>query len=265
VNNRYIGALLISPFFIFIFLGGNYLAVFIMLISLIGIHEYFNAIKAKGFKPLFLISYVATVIYYVLLLFNRNGEHIGSFLVILTLVLLCIPVINIKFTFVDSALSLLAVLYVCIFFSFIPLINFKVGGNLLVWLVFITSWGCDVVAYYCGRAFGKRKLCPKVSPKKTIEGSIGGALGAAIITLLFGIFMEGKFHIMGLAHYAIIGLLCGVVSQFGDLVASSIKRYVGIKDYSHLIPGHGGILDRFDSIIFSSVVIYYYLTIIVNI
>lgn len=265
MNNRYLGALLISPFFIFIFLGGYYLAAFIMVISLIGIHEYFNAIKTKEFKPLTIICYAATVIYYALVIFNKNGNHIGSFLVILTLFLLCIPVINTKVTFIDSSLSLLGVLYVSVFFSFIPLINFKVGGNVLVWLVFITSWGCDTVAYYSGKFFGKRKLCPKVSPKKTIEGSIGGALGAAVITLLYGLIMESQFSIMNPVHYALIGLICGVLSQFGDLVASSIKRYVGVKDYSHLIPGHGGILDRFDSIIFSSVVIYYYLTIIVNI
>lgn len=236
-----------------------------MVISLIGIHEYFNAIKTKEFKPLTIICYAATVIYYALVIFNKNGNHIGSFLVILTLFLLCIPVINTKVTFIDSSLSLLGVLYVSVFFSFIPLINFKVGGNVLVWLVFITSWGCDTVAYYSGKFFGKRKLCPKVSPKKTIEGSIGGALGAAVITLLYGLIMESQFSIMNPVHYALIGLICGVLSQFGDLVASSIKRYVGVKDYSHLIPGHGGILDRFDSIIFSSVVIYYYLTIIVNI
>jgi len=265
VNNRYLGALLIAPFFIFIFLGNYYLAAFIMVISLIGIREYFNAIKSKDYKPSTLICYAATLIYYAILIYNKNGEHIGSFIIILTLVLLCIPVINIKYTFIDSSLSLLGVLYVAVFFSFIPLINFKAGGNILVWLVFITSWGCDTAAYYSGKAFGKRKLCPKVSPKKTIEGSVGGAIGAAIITLIFGLIMENKFTIMNPIHYAVIGLICGVMSQFGDLVASSIKRYVGIKDYSHLIPGHGGILDRFDSIIFSSVVIYYYLTIIVNI
>jgi phosphatidate cytidylyltransferase len=265
VNNRYIGALLISPFFIFVFLGDYYLAAFIMVISLIAMREFYNSIKTKNFKPSTIICYAASIIYYALLMINKNGDHLGSFLVILTLVLLCIPVINIKFSFIDSALSLLGVIYVSVFFSFIPLINFKVGGNVLVWLVFITSWGCDTAAYYSGKAFGKRKLCPKVSPKKTIEGSIGGALGAAIITLLFGLIMESRFSIMNPIHYAVIGLICGAISQFGDLVASSIKRYVGVKDYSNLIPGHGGILDRFDSIIFSSVVIYYYLTIIINI
>jgi phosphatidate cytidylyltransferase len=265
VNSRYVGALLISPFIIFIFLGGYYLIGFTIVISLIGMHEFFNAVKKGGFNPFSAICYAGALAYYVILILNRNSNHIDSFLVLLTLLLLCIPVINTKYNFIDAALSLVCVLYVAVFFSFIPLINLKSYGNILVWLVFITSWSCDTTAYYCGRFFGKTKLCPKVSPKKTIEGSLGGILGSTLITLAFGYIMESNYDIMPIVNYAIIGTLCGVLSQFGDLVASSIKRHVDIKDYSNMIPGHGGILDRFDSIIYSSVVIFYYLTIVVKI
>ena len=150
-------------------------------------------------------------------------------------------------------------------FSFIYLVSEKTGGNFYVWLIFIGSWMTDTTAYYAGKFLGKHKLCPRVSPKKTIEGSIGGLLGATIFCGLLGVVTTHYINSMFLYHFFIIGALCGVFSQFGDLVASTVKRYVDIKDYGNLIPGHGGILDRFDSILFSGVVVFYYLTFIIGI
>jgi phosphatidate cytidylyltransferase len=144
------------------------------------------------------------------------------------------------------------------------LINQKNYGNYLIWLVFISSWLCDTTAYYVGRYFGKNKLCPEVSPKKTIEGSIGGLLGSAVACTIFGVIASTNNVHIALYHYTFIGLLCGVFCQFGDLVASSIKRFVKVKDYSNLIPGHGGVLDRFDSILFASVVVYYYISLVLG-
>lgn len=265
MNSRYLGALLISPFIIFVFLGGYYLASFTLMVSLIGMHEFYGAIKKKGVKPFTVIAYASVFIYYVVLMLNKNSNHLDSFIVLLTLIMLCIPVLNTKYNFIDASLSTLGVLYVAIFFSFIPLINFGFAGQFLVWLVFLTSWSCDTTAYYSGKLFGKTKLCPKVSPKKTIEGSLGGILGSTVAAVAFGYIIQRNFYIMNLTHYAIIGILCGALSQFGDLVASSIKRHVEVKDYSNLIPGHGGILDRFDSILYSAVIIFYYLNIVVKI
>lgn len=265
MNSRYIGALFISPFIIFIYLGGYYLAGFTMVLSLIGMYEFFGVIRKKGYNPFSIVCYAAVIIYYAIMLINSSSNHLDAFLVLLMLLLLCIPVINTKFNFIDASLSMLAVIYVAVFFSFIPLINLKPYGNILVWLVFITSWSCDTTAYYAGRFLGKNKLCPKVSPKKTIEGSLGGVLGSTLITMLFGFVVQKYYNIMPIENYAIIGFICGILSQFGDLVASSIKRQMGVKDYSNLIPGHGGILDRFDSILYSSVIIFYYLTIMVKI
>lgn len=238
---------------------------FCFLLSLLGMHEFFNAIIKKGYKPLTSICYLAAALYYILLIINRNQNHLGTLLVMLTLVLLCIPVIDLKYNFIDAALSILSVIYVPILFSFITLINLKPYGNILVWLVFITAWSCDTSAYYAGRFFGRKKLCPKVSPKKTVEGSLGGILGSTLFTLIYGAILQQSYYVMPLINYALIGILCGILGQFGDLVASSVKRYVDIKDYSNLIPGHGGILDRFDSIIYSAAAVFYYLTIILKI
>ncbi len=265
MNNRYLGALIISPFIIFIFLGGYFLLGFCFIISILGMHEFFNAVKKKGFKPFMKLCYSAAAIYYIILVINHNQAQLGTLLVILTLIVLCIPVIDTNYTFVDAALSLLSVIYIPILFSLITLVNGEPFGNIVVWLIFITAWSCDTSAYYAGRLFGKHKLCPKVSPKKTIEGSIGGVIGSTIVTLAFGYIVQQNYNVMPIINYALIGMLCGIVGQFGDLVASSIKRYVDVKDYSNLIPGHGGILDRFDSILFTSAAVFYYLTIILKV
>ena len=165
----------------------------------------------------------------------------------------------------DVSVTFLGFVYVVILFSFIPLVNSKIHGEYLVWLIFIGAWLSDTAAYYFGKYLGKHKLCPKVSPKKTIEGAIGGFLGGTLGCGIFGIVVSSYVPEVSVIHFFLIGALCGIMGQFGDLVASSIKRYVGLKDYSNLIPGHGGILDRFDSILFNAVVVFYYLTFILGI
>lgn len=261
-NNRYLGALMIAPFIIFVFLGGIYLKGFVFALSAMALWEFYRALKKKDFKPIAVMGYFLLVVYYLL---NNNFELMMYILVIITFILLIIPVINLKYTFIDVAVTLLGFMYSGILFSCVYLVNIKPAGEFLVWLIFIGSWLSDTAAYYSGKLFGKHKLCPKVSPKKTIEGSLGGMVGATLFSGIFGIIVSRYTNIMPIYHYFLIGALCGIFGQFGDLVASSIKRYVGIKDYSNLIPGHGGILDRFDSIIFSATVIFYYLTFIIRI
>lgn len=261
-NNRYLGAVMIAPFIIFVFLGGIYLKGFVFALSVMAMWEFYRALKKKEFKPIANIGYILLIIYYLL---NNNFELMMYVIVIATFILLIIPVINLKYTFIDVALTLLGFMYAGVLFSFVYMVNRKMNGEFLVWLIFIGSWLSDTAAFYSGKFFGKNKLCPKVSPKKTIEGSLGGMIGATLFSGLFGIIVNMYIGIMPIYHYFLIGALCGVFGQFGDLVASSIKRYVGIKDYSNLIPGHGGILDRFDSIIFSATVIFYYLTFIIKI
>ncbi|HSH36827.1 phosphatidate cytidylyltransferase, partial [Schnuerera sp.] len=120
--------------------------------------------------------------------------------------------------------------------------------------IFIIAWGTDTFAYLTGSLFGKNKLCPKLSPKKTVEGSIGGIIGSIILTLIFvkyyGLFPIWKFFLLA--------FLGSIIAQLGDLNASKIKRVTGIKDYGFIMPGHGGILDRFDSILFTAPFVYYF-------
>ncbi len=227
-------------------------------------YEFYKVVKNKDIHPVEIIGYLLCLIYYIPLLNTISYKNIFYIVILSVFILLVIPVINLKYNFIDVAITLLGFLYIPIFFSFIVLVNNKTYGNYLVWLIFISAWLCDTTAYYVGKYFGKNKLCPKVSPKKTIEGSIGGIVGASLACTIFGIIIF-KFGVnIEIIHYVLIGIICGIVCQFGDLVASSIKRYAGVKDYSNLIPGHGGILDRFDSILFSSVAVYYYLTFILQ-
>jgi len=258
-NSRYLGALFIAPFIIFILLGGFWLKAFTFIISLIALHEFYGAVKNKNFNPINYFGYILLIIYY---LTNNDFEKFMYLFILASMLLLTVPIFNLKYNFIDVSLSILGFLYVGILFSFIPLISDKTYGNYLIWLIFIGSWGADTLAYYSGKYLGKKKLCPEVSPNKTIAGSIGGFIGSLIGCLIFGIILKEKITDIPLIHFACIGALTGIMGQFGDLVASSIKRYVNIKDYSNLIPGHGGILDRFDSILFNSVVVFYYLTFI---
>ncbi|EDS76380.1 phosphatidate cytidylyltransferase [Clostridium massiliodielmoense] len=266
MNKRYLGAAILSPLIIVLFLGGIYLKVLVALISLMGMYEFYNASRKKGINPLSIISYILAIIYYILIMNNSFSFEKLFLIIIFTLfIMLCIPVISDKYNFIDVAVTLMGFLYVTIFFSFIILINDKVNGKYLIWIVFISAWLCDTSAYYVGKYFGKNKLCPRVSPKKTIEGSIGGLIGSAFFCGIYGVAVNSFGIQVPSHHFIFMGIICGVFCQFGDLVASSIKRYVDVKDYSNLIPGHGGILDRFDSILFTSVIVYYYVTIIMKI
>ena len=125
------------------------------------------------------------------------------------------------------------------------------GGKYLYYICFLGAWITDIFAYFCGRAFGKHKLIPDVSPKKTVEGSIGGTVFCILVMVIFGFVVEKLVPEISanLLIFAIAGILIAVVSQIGDLSMSVIKRKYGVKDYSFIFPGHGGVLDRFDSVI----------------
>ncbi|WP_298022773.1 phosphatidate cytidylyltransferase [uncultured Dysosmobacter sp.] len=147
---------------------------------------------------------------------------------------------------------------IAIGWSFSAFLRMEASGVHRAYLLlpFILSFACDTFAYFAGLTLGKHKLAPKVSPKKTIEGSIGGLLGNVVCGLLFAFVMDRWFGgSIGYGPMVILALLCGMVAQLGDLSFSLIKREFGIKDYGHLFLEHGGVLDRFDSVLFVTPVI----------
>jgi len=160
--------------------------------------------------------------------------------------------------------SLLALFYVAGLFSFLILLrefpqsvglDYKLGGLWIVYLL-ICIWSCDTFAYFIGASLGRHKLSPAVSPHKTVEGFAGGIVGAVAAAFLFRYVF---FTSADLMHLLVIAILVGLVGQMGDLAESLLKRDAKLKDISNIIPGHGGILDRFDSLLFVSPVVYYYL------
>ena len=150
-------------------------------------------------------------------------------------------------------------IYVTMMLSYVFQVRMLEGGQLIVWLIFIGAWGSDTCAYCVGKLIGKHKMPSKLSPNKTIEGCVGGIIGAALIGFLFALaFYRTQTALWW--QFAVVGAVSSVISQIGDLTASAIKRNHDIKDYGTLIPGHGGILDRFDSIIFTAPIVYYLVT-----
>ena len=157
------------------------------------------------------------------------------------------------------AVTVFGILYIPVMLSYGYRIRTLEGGRILIWLVFLAASGSDIMAYCTGILFGKHKLAPLLSTKKSVEGSVGGVVGAGLLGLIYALIFRDS--LTGFQHPLLeTALLCavgGLVSQLGDLAASAIKRNKNIKDYSQLIPGHGGILDRLDSVIPTAPLLYY--------
>jgi len=226
-----------------------------LLVSVVGMSECYKALGAKHIA-LNALSYVMLVCYYLLL--GRADDNIfimlfGMF-IIFNLILFTLR--HEKISPQNVMVNIFGFFYVGILLSNVFLVRAHEFGAYFVWLIFISAWACDTFAYFSGMLMGKRKLAPKLSPKKTVEGAIGGTIGAALVGGLFGYFMSIETELNLIVLSAAIGFFGAIFAQFGDLSASAIKRHMGIKDYGNLIPGHGGILDRFDSVIFTAPVIY---------
>ena len=237
--------------------GGDILFAGMAAISLIGMMELYRTLDFHK-TLLAAVSYVAAVAYYALLRFGQEEYFLPFFIAYLVLLMAVYVLTFPKFEAAQVMNAFFGLFYVAIMISYIYQTRMVESGAYLVWLIFICSWGCDTMAYCTGMLIGKHKMTPKLSPKKSVEGGIGGVAGAAILGAVYGLAIAGKMgdgsHI---ASFAVICAAGGLISMVGDLAASAIKRNHDIKDYGHLIPGHGGILDRFDSVILISPGIYY--------
>lgn len=242
---------------IIMMLGSTVLQVAALIIALIGISEFYSVIKQR-YQPMIVIGYASVVIYF--LCFNWSYEYFAIYCVLLLSILLMWMVFTYpRHNIVDVGLTLVGTIYVAGLLSFIVLIRGLQHGEFLVWMVFISSWGSDTCAYFAGRFFGKHKLAPVLSPKKTVEGAIGGAIGAAVIGYIYSVIYMMFNPIFDTKQiFIIIGVIAvaAILSQIGDLAASAIKRYFEVKDYGKLFPGHGGVLDRFDSVLMVAPFIY---------
>ena len=251
MRTRVIAGLLLVPLFILIILGGLPLYIGEAIIISIALHEFYKAFEQKDIKPLYYIGYIFSFYLLIKNYFKLPILYTYSIIFILFLTSI-ISILRVRRNIIDIIVTFFGIFYVAILLDFIVLTmdGFDMG-KIYVWIIFIIAFITDIFAYFTGYLFGKNKLIPKVSPKKTVEGSVGGILGSTLICLAFGYFLK-----LDLAVILFLGFFGSIVAQFGDLFASSIKRYVGIKDYGKLIPGHGGVLDRFDSVILVAPFVY---------
>lgn len=242
-----------------VYYGGLTLFLSVMAVCLMGLREFYQAVAVKEIKTINLVGYISAIMILSSFYYAFSVNYL-LFTIVLTFLLLSIIILlNTKYTVLDGTITFIGIIYVALFLGHVILIS-RTSNSIAIWLVFITAFGTDTFAYFSGYFFGKRKLCPHISPKKTVEGAIGGMIGTIVFSGVFGyIFLRDH-----LTAVLLIGFVGSIFSQAGDLTASLIKRRVGIKDFGNIMPGHGGVLDRFDSIIFTAPVVYYFLAFMIN-
>ena len=259
----------ISGIFIFLILagvlipGGYLLAGVLFAVSFISFYELVRALgiheEGKNFNALELCGYASIIVHYVQMILVRDYRYyIFSLMFAFFLIMVCYVVNFPKFKSIQAIAAFFCFVYAPVNMSFVYLLRIRAFGKYLAWIPFI-AWVCDTCAYFAGRAFGKHKLAPLLSPKKTIEGAIGGIIGSVLVGALIGyiIYVRENYKVDVIWVMAIITFAGSIIAQLGDLLASGIKRDHNIKDYGKLIPGHGGIMDRFDSVIFVIPCIYF--------
>lgn len=252
------GIVLVIIALVLIILGGNILLAGLFAVSVIGMFELYRVFHIEK-SLLGMAGYLAAAVYYLNLVFpfipDMEVFVLGFLILVMAVYVLKFPSYKADQVFA----AFVGVFYVSVMLSCIYRTRMMEAGAYIVWLIFLCSWGSDTCAYCVGVLIGKHKMAPRLSPKKSIEGAVGGILGAALLTILYGwVFQEPmKLNVNYMFILAGISAVGAGISMIGDLAASAIKRNYDIKDYGKLIPGHGGILDRFDSVIFTAPIVYF--------
>ena len=259
---------IITGLIYFIFLAGILVlnvpivdTILVIALSLLGVYEYMKAFKTAGYNPISWIGYLGCLTLFSMGGLVENADKILCIRIALPAVIICVfsyaILTNLKFNILDIMITCFSLVLIPFMFSFIKLILMMNNGRLLIWYVLAGAFASDIFAYFVGSKFGKRKLCPDISPKKTVEGSVAGIIGVVItyiiITVVANTYFDFNFNMWIMCAAAVI---IAIVGQFGDLTASAIKRFCKIKDFGSIMPGHGGILDRFDSVMFVAPVVY---------
>lgn len=257
-------AILVVLALITILTGGYLLAAVLLFLALTAFCELTKACglsgkdgKAGGLE---IIGYIGITAYYVLMALGSGPVYLFLMLITILVAFMFLYVFAFpKYHAEQIMCAFFCVAYAPAMLSFIYLVRELPYGTYSVWMIFISSWICDTCAYLVGMLIGKHKLAPVLSPKKSIEGAVGGVVGAALVGALYAYFIvEPAVSGQKVTWvFVLISAVGAVISQVGDLAASAIKRNHEIKDYGKLIPGHGGVMDRFDSVIFTAPMIYF--------
>ena len=227
------------------------------------LYELYSTFKQEKKWQVVVLDYLAATALMGIAVYSGGRGRMEFMLFILViyimLLLVCAIIWNDKIKFYDVTSSLFMLCYSVLFIIHLVLIRRMDNGLILIFLPLLGAWMPDTFAYFTGVMFGRHKLIPSISPKKTVEGSVGAVVGCVVIFLLYGCALQ-YFCRLDISYPRLVGLalLCGVAAQFGDLAASLMKRECEVKDFGNLIPGHGGILDRIDSLIFTAPLVYYF-------
>ena len=256
---RTISGLIMSLVLVAVFsIGYDVMLVFFCLLSLVGAFELNRVLKVGLEAPGF-VTYAAIIAHYAFLRF-LDHKYLLLVYAVAMIILLAIFVITFpKYELQKIFGAYFGIFYIGVTLSLLYLLRIHPpSGAYLVWLAVLSSWGCDIAAYFFGMLFGKHPFVPKLSPKKSVEGAIGGIFGAIVLAVAYGFAVQKYIPDIKLAPlvFAVICAFGAAVSQVGDLAASAIKRKLQIKDYGKILPGHGGILDRFDSMIIVAPITY---------
>lgn len=265
---------------VILFFKGILLRPATILVGLMGLYEFYGAFKNK-YKIMYVPAFLISLLNYYLLIvndiYNSSSEKNLCFIFISLILFLIIVFMKAVFNYdkydTNSLMvTILGYLYTTVLFSFIYMLatlgTFGKESLFYLLLLFAISWGTDIGGYTIGCLLGKHKLCEKLSPKKTYEGSIGGIIFSLIfafvliiiyntqVGLFDGIEFFSVYEPVNMIITAVGIIVLSLFAQIGDFIASSFKRFVNIKDYSNIMPGHGGIIDRFDSVLFVAPVLY---------
>lgn len=258
-KTRLISGIILVILALVIIISGGYVTLFSLLgISLIGMYELYRVFHLEQ-TPLAMISYVMAALYYISYLLPISIDPMMITMLFLILLMFAYVFTYPKYNAKDIMAVFFGLFYVGVMLSYVYRIRVLEHGVYLAFLIFICSWGCDTCAYCVGVLFGKHKMAPVLSPKKSIEGAVGGVVGTALLTVIYCLAFQDAMElgVRSIGILSIISAVAALISMVGDLTASAIKRNYDIKDYGTLIPGHGGIMDRFDSMMITAPIIYY--------
>ncbi|WP_208559671.1 phosphatidate cytidylyltransferase [Marinilactibacillus kalidii] len=252
---RSLTAIIALLFFVpIIWIGSWVLELFIILLAITALIEIH---QMKGIQPISIPTLVASIALVYIILYNRIHELLpnlaqnGSVFAFFVILILCLTIVLKDYTIEDVGVSFMGIMYTGIgFHSFI--LTRETNLHLLI-LSLIIIWSTDTGAYLVGRKMGKHKLAPSISPNKTVEGSIGGIVIALLVSIIYLLFFPSVYPLIMVIPLII---LLSISGQIGDLIESAIKRHFGTKDSGNILPGHGGIFDRFDSLLFVLSVIF---------
>lgn len=241
----------------FVYLGGYFFGALVILLALTGLREYFTLLKKSGWEPVKSPGYIFLPLVFFAVFTYKYSLAISLWLLLFLLFTLLPVFFPSRISYWESAVSFWGIVYLGALSSFLIAIRLMPEGLYLTVILLALVWTTDIMAYLVGSSVGKRPLAKKISPKKTVEGTIGGIIGSSVS----GMVLAGVMPVtmLTIASGGLLGAVIGGAGTLGDLTQSALKRSADVKDSGVFFPGHGGVLDRFDSLLFAAPFFYFYI------